>query len=504
MITLKISSIPIFLLLFVSFACTPPDSEESGSKAYISSPEAQGISSQSILEFVEELDRELPDQLHSIMLRRHGKVVASGWWAPYDAESPHMLYSLSKSFTSSAIGLAVEEGLISLDDQVISFFPNDLPAEPSDHLKAMRIRDLLRMNTGHEREPGGALRMEGSWIKGFLAHEVKFKPGTHFVYNSFATFMLSAIIQEVSGETLLDYLTPRLFDPMGIKNPTWESNPDGINTGGWGLSITTEDISRFGQLYLQKGRWEGKQLLPESWVEEATGMQTSNGSNPESDWDQGYGYQFWRCRHNLYRGDGAFGQYCIVMPDQDAVLAITSGTGDMQKVMNLAWEYLLPAMKADPLEENPEALLLLREKLEGLGINGISGTGDPAETGLKGGKYKILNKGPDGISAVSFDFEASPNTITFFGEEGEQTLQIGQEKWESGNFKNPPLVSPMVATMGGWLGPDSYRMRVIFTETPHLLDYTFTFKGKEMLMERQYNVSFGPTTLKTRNGILMD
>ena len=187
---------------------------------------------------------------------------------------------------------------------------------------------------------GRGLAMDGNWVRGFLAAEVQFKPGTHFVYNSFATYQ--AIIQKVSGETLLDYLTPRLFEPLGIENPSWETDPDGINTGGWGLSITTEDISKFFlELYLQKGVGRGKQLVSEEWVEEATKLQSSNGSNPESDWDQGYGYQFWRCRHNLYRGR-RLASFCIVMPDQDAVLAITSGNGRVQKVMSLAWKHLLP------------------------------------------------------------------------------------------------------------------------------------------------------------------
>ena len=158
--------------------------------------------------------------------------------------------------------------------------------------------------------------------------------------------MLSAIVQKATGKTVLDYLKPRLFEPLGIEHPTWETSPQGISTGGYGLSIRTEDIAKFGQLYLQKGKWHGKQLVPAAWVEAATARQTSNGSNPKSDWDQGYGYQFWRCRHGAYRGDGAFGQYCIVMPEQDAVIAITSGVKDMQAVLNLVWDKLLPAMQA--------------------------------------------------------------------------------------------------------------------------------------------------------------
>ena len=150
--------------------------------------------------------------------------------------------------------------------------------------------------------------------------------------------MLSAMVQNATGETVLDYLRPRLFDPLGIENPTWASSPEGITLGGYGLSVRTEDIARFGQLYLRKGLWRGMQLVPADWVAEATARQVSNGSNPRSEWDQGYGYKFWRCRHNAYRADGAFGQYCIVLPDQDAVVAITSGVRDMQAVMNLVWD----------------------------------------------------------------------------------------------------------------------------------------------------------------------
>src|SRR5205085_2375675 len=244
-----------------------------------------------------------------------------GWWAPYEAEAPHSLYSLSKSFTSTAVGLAIAEGKLSLDDPVLRFFPEDAPAEPSNNLKAMRVSDLLRMSTGHQTEPSRTPARP--WTKAFLAQPVPFKPGTHFLYNTSATYMLSAIVQKATGMTVLDYLRPRLFGPLGIENPTWEASPQGISAGGYGLSVRTEDIAKFGQLYLQKGKWDGKQLVPEAWVEAGTARQTSNGSNPKSDWDQGYGYQFGRRRRGAYRGDGAVGQVWVVLPEQDAVVAIT-------------------------------------------------------------------------------------------------------------------------------------------------------------------------------------
>src|SRR5204862_3788144 len=192
--------------------------------------------------------------------------------------SPHSLFSLSKSFTATAVDLAAADGKLTIDDPVLKFFPDDAPANPIANLKAMRLSDLLRMSTGQQTEP--PRRPDESWAKTFLAHPVPFKPGTHFLYNTSATYMLSAAVQKATGETVLDYLRPRLFEPLGIEKPTWEKSPQGISTGGYGLSVRTEDIAKFGQLYLQKGKWNGKQLVPEAWVAAATARQTSNGSNP--------------------------------------------------------------------------------------------------------------------------------------------------------------------------------------------------------------------------------
>ncbi len=244
-----------------------------------SSPESQGISSSALLAFIEAADKNI-ESMNSFMLMRHGQVVAEGWWSPYNAESPHSLYSLSKSFTSTAVGLAIAEGKLSVDDEVLKFFPGDAPPEPSKNLNAMRISDLLRMSTGHEAEPKRT--PETAWTKTFLAQPVPHKPGTHFLYNTTGTYMLSAIVQKATGMTVLDYLKPRLFEPLGIEHPTWETSPQGITTGGYGLSIRTEDIARFGQLYLQKGTWNGNQLVPAVWVDAATGARPQTAAIPRA------------------------------------------------------------------------------------------------------------------------------------------------------------------------------------------------------------------------------
>ena len=330
-----------------------------------STPEEQGVSSAVVLDFVKAADERV-NTMHSFMLVRHGKVVAEGWWKPEAADKPHVMHSLSKSFTSTAVGLAVAEGKLSVDDPVLKFFPEDAPAEPSDQLKAMRVRDLLTMTCGHQTE--AKFTPETPWVRTFLAQPVPHKPGSHFQYNTPGTHMLSAIVGKVTGQSVLDYLRPRLFEPLGIENPEWPASPQGNTFGGWGLKVRTEDVAKFGQLYLQKGEWNGKQLVPAAWVEQATAKQVSNGSDPEKDWDQGYGFQFWRCRHGAYRGDGANGQYCIVLPAQDAVIAITAETRDMQGELNVVWEKLLPAFHAGALPAAPSASEALHGALAGLRI----------------------------------------------------------------------------------------------------------------------------------------
>jgi CubicO group peptidase (beta-lactamase class C family) len=454
-----------------------------------SSPEAQGVSSAAVLAFVEAADKNL-DALHCFMLLRHGHVVAEGWWAPYHADAPHALYSLSKSFTSTAVGLAIAEGRFSLDDPVLKFFPEDAPAEPSANLKAMRVSDLLRMSTGQQTEPPRT--PERPWTQTFLAHPVPFKPGTHFLYNTSATYMLSAIVQKTTGLTLLNFLRPRLFEPLGIDRPTWETSPQGVSTGGYGLSVRTRDIASFGQLYLQKGRWEGKQLVPEPWVEAATARQTSNGSNPQSDWDQGYGYQFWRCRHGAYRGDGAFGQYCVVLPGQDAVIAITSGLRDMQAVLNLVWDKLLPGLQAAPLPADESSREKLERTLKGLSLRPAEGAGAPAK-GL-GRKY-VFPANRRKLEAITLEGNGKDAAATLVARfDGvERRIACGRGAWQKGRAAWGLLREQPAAASGAWTGDDTFTARLCFYETPFIITIRLRFAGDELHCQSESNVGFGPT-----------
>lgn len=497
----------VLLCLFVSTASW---AQKSASLPR-SSPEHEGISSVDLLAFIEAADKEI-DMMNSFMLVRHGHVVAEGWWAPYDRDTPHVLYSLSKSFTSTAVGFAIAEGKLNLDDQVIKFFPDEAPADPSANMRAMRVRDLLRMNTGNQFEaPIGVGEItKQTWVKTFLAHSVPFKPGTHFLYNSPATYMLSAIVQKVTGMTVLEYLRPRLFDPLGFKNPVWVTSPQGISAGAYGLSIRTEEIARFGELYLHKGMWNGKQLIPASWVEQATAMQTSTGSAPASDWDQGYGYQFWRSRHDSFRGDGAFGQYCMVIPELDAVVAITSGVRNMQQVMNLVWDKLLPAMKPGRLPENAAARRQLETRLAGLKVKFQSGSASSPISASVSGKWFEFPENNRDLKAVSFDFNSTSPALIIRTSTGETRMTIGTETWTNsrGLFTNgldralsvPP--NPLVAATGAWTAENTFTVKLVLSETPYYSTLNFKFEGDRLLFDSEHNVFFGPTKLPQLIGVV--
>jgi CubicO group peptidase (beta-lactamase class C family) len=477
-----------------------------------STPEEQGIASAAILEFVKAADEQsvTTNAIQSFMLVRHGHVVAEGWWSPYGPDIPHKLFSLSKSFTSTAVGLAIADGKLSLDDTVLSFFPEDAPTNPSTYLKAMRVRDLLIMSSGQDSNTVAHLdeAMRNSTHSGekitrvFLAAPVACKPGTLFIYNTPGSYLLSAIVQKVTGQTVFDYLQPRLFEPLGIKNPTWEASPQGITFGGVGLSIRTEDIARFGLLYLQKGEWDGKQLLPASWVETATARQTSNGSEPTSDWDQGYGYQFWRCRHGLYRGDGAFGQFCIVMPEQDAVVAITSGTRDMQAVMNLVWDKLLPAMQPTPLPANTVSDQKLELALTGLTLHQPQGAAPSAIAAQVSGRTYLFPTNAQNIDAVNMEFKRKDATLVVRSLGQDYRIACGSGIWKKQRTAfnagaEPWIAAPVeqpVAASGAWTADDTYTVKLAYYETPLAITLTCRFAGdRVMLLNVEYSVNFGPT-----------
>lgn len=493
------------------------------------SPEAEGISSAAVLDFIQALEQHAHplDAVHGFMLLRHGHVAAEGWWAPYAPQTPHILYSLSKSFASSAIGLAVAEGLLTVDDPVLKFFPNDAPPNPGENLKAMRVRHLLSMNTGHQEDTTGKVfqrsnqrllfglgrpplddalhTSQDNWPRTFLSLPVENQPGSWFVYNTAATYMLSAIITTLTGETLLEYLRPRLFDPLGIDNPTWEADPRGINLGGTGLHIKTEDIARFGQMYLQHGMWAGQRILTEEWVAAAT-KATSDNSNTQTnpDWTVGYGYQFWRCRHNCYRGDGAFGQYCIVMPEHDAVLAIISGVRDLQSVLDKVWAHLLPAMQPAALPANPQAQNQLCDKLANLSLPLPQGEPTSALAANWSGTEYRLESNELHLESVAIEFGDARSTLSVRDDRGEFRIEVGNGTWSHGAVRGHGNGAEPLAACGAWASEATYEVRVCYTEREIGSVLRFHYDNGELQLTVEPNVSWGSTEIRSISGYPVD
>ena len=300
----------------------------------------QGI----LREYVEYIDERKID-MFGICVQQHGRLLDSFRWT---ADEPHPLYSMSKSYTSVGVGIAIDEGRFSLDDRVVSFFPELLPDTLGEYAAEMTVRDLLTMASGVSRPVlmnGGAAPEERDWAKAFLSVQPDMRPGSTFVYDSGCTYMLSRIVAKTTGQDLLDYMKPRLFDPLGIGNPVWDRCPLGYSLGGSGLRLRTAQSLPFGQMLLQGGEWEGRRIVSADWVREATSFQiATDNCGFFYDKSLGYGYQFWIAREGAYRASGAHGQGCFVLPHKDAVITYNAHTPDLQSILEGLWDIVIPAL----------------------------------------------------------------------------------------------------------------------------------------------------------------
>lgn len=478
-----------------------------------STPEQQGVSSQAIIDFLDSAVRN-KNEFHSFMFVRHGKVIAEGWWSPYQPELKHTLYSLSKSFTATAVGIAVQQNKLKVTDRVVSFFPELVPDTASQFLRELMVKDLLTMSVGQDPDPTGNVATDSNWISAFFATPILNKPGTKFLYNSAATYMLSAIVTKVTGQKVIDYLTPHLFQPLGIENADWETDPLGNNTGGWGLRVKTEDIAKFGQLFLRDGKWKRKRILSKKWVKEASTAKIiqhpdlPKEKRDQSDWEQGYSYQMWRARNNAYRGDGAFGQFCLIMPDQDAVIAITSETPDMQDELNAVWKFLLPAMKKKRLPANDSLVQQMKLQLQSLSLP-IPGNSNSSElaTTLEGKNFE-MQQNDRHIQQVSFHFENDLCTINIKTDTATHAITFGPRRWHIGETtrKGPYLVSKAQNNLNGlapfkvageynWRDENKLELILRYIESPHTETIVCRFEDSKLTMELHSSIAPQPETI---------
>lgn len=472
------------------------------------SPSAVGVDAGCIIDFLKEI-QEKGLELHSLMIVKNGSVIAEGWWYPYTSQRYHGCYSVTKAFVSTAVGLAEEEGLLSLDDYLADFFPEKLPNHPSQKLLEIRVRDLLRMSCGMPKEV--SLIGVADSVQAFLAEEVADQPGGKWRYNSICTHMLSQIVEKVSGMSIEEYLTPRLFEPLGISNYRWDRNPQGEIMGGWGIHITTETLAKMGQLYLQKGKWGEKQLIPESWVERASACQIDN-SDPEhpkgvSDFGSGYGYQLWNClEEGSFRLDGAFGQVSMVFPKDQLVIAITEGVSDAQKTFDVVRKHLIHGVQEGKTRSSQQDDQL-REMLSSLTLGeNKAAPRSSMESEINHAVYQFeKNEGSlipetqrwmafvteSGISRMSLSFEKKEGRLSWT--EGAQNYEVsfGLDGDYRYSVTQLPYCENVIASCGYWEAENVLHLIFRMIEEAHGMEI------KIQLEKNQAILSYQPTITKT-------
>jgi CubicO group peptidase (beta-lactamase class C family) len=449
-----------------------------------STPAEQHVDPAAVLSFLDAVEDHPDIEMHSLMLVRRGQVVAEGWWAPYSAGRPQLLYSLSKMFTSTAAAFAQAEGLLDLDDTVISHFA-EFDADITDpRSRSMKIRHAASMASGHTREMADEAlsRDQTEPVRGFLLVPPDREPGSVFAYSQPCTYTLASIIQRNAGMPLTEYLRPRLFDPLGIGHVGWHTWPPGRQQGFSGLHARTEDIAKLGQLYLQQGQWDGAQLISPEWVAQATSQQVSNGSEANFDWRQGYGFQFWMSRHG-YRGDGAFGQFCVILPEHDTVIATTACTPDMQAVLDAMWSHLVPGLGTAEPDVGP-AQEQLSARLAVLALPACSAQQVPADwTSWAGEPFTITAAaGSTQVRPALTSIEVAPVPGGWQISLGESdyvlTVPVAAGEWAVSASADSHGQAIPAAASGGCLDDHTLRAEIIFLETPHRMDITCSLPGR--------------------------
>jgi len=399
-----IRGIVVAAVLAVAFSATAAASvaAASGSAGVLrGTPGEVGVSSQAILDMMEGLEGLPETEIHHLMVIRHGRVVAEGHAMPFSAEDSHTLYSASKTFTGMAVGLCVDDNLLRIDDRLAIYFPDLLPDTVSANLAQITVRDLLMMNAGIRA--GSEMGLEHDWARAWLAKPVK-RPAK-FAYDSMCTYMLSCIVQRLTGKTVLALLQERIFTPMGITDAQWEVSPDGVTVGGWGLRLTTEDLARVAVLWLNRGAWNGQQLISAQWIEqmEARHIDCAAPGAPLNDRNVGYCYQMWRSTYpGSVRFDGAYGQYIAMVPERDVAVVLLGVSHAPYDELKVIWDNLMPGVHDTPLTSDPAAKKL-QKRLAHWTLPTPKGRSKVKAASAINGRTLTLNDNNHGISTLTLD-----------------------------------------------------------------------------------------------------
>jgi CubicO group peptidase (beta-lactamase class C family) len=459
-------------------------------------PSTEGLDARAVVRFLDEA-QACGLELHSLMIVKNGKVLTENWWEPYEPITRQACYSVTKTFTATAIGFAVEEGILSLSDRLAEIFPDKLPKKPSEGLLVMTVHDLLCMGGGQDVEAN--VHDTADWVKSFMAVEVKHNPGMVFKYNSIGSHMLAEIMYRLTGKTLLEYLTPRLFEPIGISDLRWDKTPAGIDIGGWGIHLTTEALARMGLLFLQRGKWYGRQAMPEAWIEKASAKQINNADTSEcNDWKLGYCYQMWRSTPaNSYRLDGAFGQFSIVLPDQNAVIALTESTEKAQLALDLLWKHVVPGMCSE-LAGDVQADSELSQCLTGLSVPDDRRINrSPLEKKVSGKTFELENNQESlstefelalsstsrcGIEAVKVVFVGDVCGFSFICGGHESVVRIGLDGQYRTSVTHLGSCMQPIKAMGCWADENMFQFVLRPVEAPQSYRVMLHFAGESLEM----------------------
>ena len=449
--------------------------------------------------------------VHSLMITRHNQVIAEGWWDPYRPEYNHIQYSVSKSFVGTAIGIAVTQGLLSVDDKIVTLIGDVLPSAPCENMLKLTVRDVLTMSTGH-RDERNMFQPGESWCYSLLTSYIDDTPGIKFRYISSSTYLLCAVIRKITGKNVFNYLEENLFEPMGFSSDIWwETSPEGLNTGFNGFNATAEDITKLGLLYLNHGVWNGIRILSEEWVKAAMAVQIDNSDNQNNqalgyrqgfgtftkDWCSGYGYLFWHCQlANAVRADGIFGQMCIIMPDQDMTVSIAAGCQEPGEILDILWEKLLPAI--DSGTADPTKMPLLQKTLSVLRIPPVSGEKYNQVSELYSGKTFLLADTECGIQKLRFFFETPTPIIEITTMKGTLRLPIGYQEWvtsetsydKAGFSCDNVIFFADVAACGAWQA-DEFVVKLVYTRTPFIDTLRVQFSDGILCGKYSHEVKYG-------------
>jgi hypothetical protein len=467
-----------------------------------SAPEAHGVSPDAILAFLDGV-ASAGLELHSFMLMRGGCVVAEGWWWPYSPGRIHMTHSLTKSVTAAAVGLAIDEGRFGLDDKVVGFFPKFVPPDANAHMRAMTVRDLLTMRCGHDRETSGSLwrPIKTSWVAEFFKIPVVHEPGTHFQYTSAASYMLSAIVNRTTGQSMADYLRPRFFDPLKIDRWTWDTSPGGITPGGNGLSWNTAASLKLGALHAQLGTWNGNRVLSEKWVRAATSKQA------DGDADGAYGYQWWMGPDNACFALGLFTQLSIVFPNHDTTLALFAAIDGSQKIMPLIWKFVPASLAAGATPAGPASGRLTERTSRLRLLPPLAKTASPVAASM-GGRRFAIRPNDQAVEWVSFDFTGDACTYRMRDADGMHTITAGFDRYleqdtsMTGHRLHHEYRPRRQRVVAGarWLSPDRLELTWQFVETAFRDTMLCTFTGRKVRLDRSVNLNSKETRLPTLEG----